>query len=101
MRFSTPFGEPKVFCGHRIPLACAVGRAAAFAVNAALGASQWQHRVRTVFLHPPINTYQDAGQAANSVFQVYGVTQPGTEPSVPDLVAFALLRICKYVCLCL
>jgi len=30
-----------------------LGQAAAFAVNTALVASQWQHRLWTVCLHPP------------------------------------------------
>jgi len=43
--------------------ACNVGHAAAFAVNAAVVRSQWQPRVWTFPLHPPINADYDAGQA--------------------------------------
>ena len=38
---------------------------AAFAVNAALVASQRQHRAWTVSMQPPINAENEAGQAAN------------------------------------
>ena len=38
----TPSGMSRVFCGASI-VACTVGHAAVFAVNAALVASQWQH----------------------------------------------------------
>jgi len=41
-RFCTSFGVPRVVCGRPSPLACALDRAAAIAVNAALVASQWQ-----------------------------------------------------------
>ena len=44
------YGVPVLFseCHEWSPLACAVGHAATFAVNAAVVASQWQHRALTV-----------------------------------------------------
>jgi len=32
-------------------------------------------------LHPPINAEHEAGQAASTVFQVFGATPPGIEPA--------------------
>ena len=54
---------------------------AAFAVNVALVARQWQHRAWTVPLHPSINTEQEAGQAASNAFEVFGMTQQVIEPA--------------------
>ena len=71
------------------PLASIVGNAAAFAVNAALVARQWQHRAWTVSLHPPINVEHEAGQAASIDFQVFDVTRLGIEPNLPAPVARA------------
>ena len=47
------------------PLACAVGHAAVFAVNAPLVASQRQHRAWSFRLHPPISDQHEARQAAS------------------------------------
>jgi len=52
------------WCGvHFRLLACAVVHAAAFAVNGALLASQWQwqHRSQTVHLHLTIDAEHEAG----------------------------------------
>jgi len=38
-------------------------------------------------LHPPINAEYEAGQAASSVFQIFGMTWPGIGLSLPALVA--------------
>jgi len=46
-----------------------VGHAATFAVNAALVASQWQYRARTVPSHQSINAEHEVGQAASTIFQ--------------------------------
>jgi len=54
-------------------LACAVGHAAVFAVNATLVASQWQHSAWTVRLHPSINVENEAGQAASNIFQIFDI----------------------------
>jgi len=54
------------------PLACAVGHTAAYAVNAALVESQWQHRTWTASLHPTIK------QAACTTFEVYRMTRPNS-----------------------
>jgi len=62
------------------PLACTVGPASAFAVNAALMASQWKHRVGTLSLHPNINAEHEAGQAAITVFEVFGMTEWESNP---------------------
>ena len=53
-----------VTTGQRLPspLACAAVHAAAFAVNAALVASKWQHRAWSVPMHPPMGTEHEAGQ---------------------------------------
>jgi len=51
------------------------GHAAAFAVNAALMASQWQHRAWF------INAKYDAGQAPITVFKVFGVTRLCRDPN--------------------
>ena len=54
--FCTPFRVSRVVCGELFPCACTVGYAAAFAVNAALVASQLQHSTWwtvPVPLHPP------------------------------------------------
>jgi len=71
------------------PLACAVGHAAIFAVNAALVTSWWQHRAWSVPLQPPINAEHEVEQGASTVFQVFGTTRRGIEPSLPVLVASA------------
>ena len=62
-----------------------------FAVNVALVASQCQHLAWTVPLHPPINA--EAGQAASTLSQVYGVTRPGTEHSLLAWMARAQVTV--------
>jgi len=42
---------------------------------------QWQHRASSVPLHPPINAEHEAGQEACAVFQIFGMTRPGTRPA--------------------
>jgi len=54
---------------HPFPLVCTIGHATAFAVNAALVVSLWQHCTWTVSLHPPIN----ARQATSIILQVFGL----------------------------
>ena len=66
-------GVTGVVCGRPSPLACAVGHATDFAVNAALVARQWQHRASTVSLYPPIKAEHEAGQAASTIFQVFSI----------------------------
>jgi len=39
------------------------------------------------FLAPTHYTKHEAGQVGCTVFQVFSVTEPGIEPSLPDLVA--------------
>jgi len=51
--------------------------------------NQWQHRMRTVSLHPLINTEHEAGQAASTVFQVFSIARQGIVPVLPALVARA------------
>jgi len=70
---------------HPSPLTCAVVHAATFAVNAALVASQWQHRAWTVALLQSINAEHEAGHAAHAVFQVFVMIRPGIEPSLAAL----------------
>ena len=79
--FCSPF-----VCGRPPPLACAVRLMAAFAVNVALAASQWQHRVRTISSHPTIYAEHEAGLTASTVFQVFGMSRPGIELGLPALV---------------
>ena len=51
------------------------------AANAALVASQWQHRAWTVHLHPVINAEPEAGQTSITFFKSsVGMTRPGIEP---------------------
>jgi len=50
----------------------------------------WLYRASIVSLHPPINAEQETGQAASTVFQVFGVTRLGNEPSLSALVARAV-----------
>jgi len=59
----------------------------AFVVNAALVASQWKHSVLTFTLQP-INSENEAGQAAKSVIQVFSVTRQGIEHSLSALVTW-------------
>ena len=69
-----------------------VGYAAAFAVNAALLAGQWQRRAWTVPLHPLINAQHEAEQTASTNSQVFDMIRPvcpGIESSLPALVANA------------
>jgi len=70
------------------PRACVMGHVTALAVNAALVASQWQHRAWTVSLHSPINAEHEAGQAASIVLQD-GMTRPGIESNLAALVVRA------------
>jgi len=68
-------------------------------VDAALVASQWQHRALSFAFHPPTNAEHEGGQAARTVFNVFIITRPGIEPNLPTLVAYAqpiilLLLIC-------
>jgi len=51
-----------------------------FEVNVITVANQWRHSEWSFPLHPSINANHDAGQAASSVLQVFGVTRPGIEP---------------------
>jgi len=74
-------GVSRVVCGRSSPLVCAVCPAAAFAANAALVASQWQHCASILSLHPPINPEHEAGQSASQCFQVFGMAWPGIEPN--------------------
>ena len=78
---------------RRSPLACAVGHVAVFAVNAALVASQWQHRAGTVDLRraSPLacNRPPGWGQVARSMFEVFGMTLPGIAPNLPATMAHA------------
>jgi len=46
-----------------------------------------QNRALTVPLHLPINAEQETGKAANTVFQVFGKTRQGIEPSLPAVMA--------------
>jgi len=73
----------RVFCRHTSPLACEMGYAAAFTVNLALVLSQWQHNAETVSVHPLINAKHNAGQAANTIFQVISMTQQEIKPNLP------------------
>jgi len=63
-----------------------------FWVNAALLASQWQHRAWIVSLQHPVSVEQGAEQVASTVFEVFGMTRPGIEP-VSTLMGDA--RICR------
>jgi len=55
-----------VVCDTQPPIyACAVGSAAAFAVNLALVPSQWQHRAWTFSLHLPINAEHETEQTTS------------------------------------
>jgi len=65
-------------CGHLFPLTCAVGHAAAFAVNAALVASQWQRRTWNAPVHPPINAEHET---TSNVYQVFGMIRPVHNPA--------------------
>ena len=80
---STPFGSVRSGLPHPFPLLSPW--ASTSVLNAALVTSQWQHR----FLEPTHNAEHEAGQAASTVFQVFGVTRPGIEPMLPALVARA------------
>ena len=71
-RYATDLWRPS-------PLAKGRGQATTFVVNAALVASQWQHRAWTVALHPFINAQHKAGQAASTVLHVFGVTRHWTQ----------------------
>ena len=48
-----------------------LGIMATFVVNAALVASQCEHRAWSFSLHPSINAEYEAGQATNTVFQIF------------------------------
>ena len=65
------------------------GHMAAFAVDPALVASQWQHRIWTVHLHPYISTKHEVAQDTSTIFLVFSMTWPSVEPSLPALVAHA------------
>jgi len=64
-----------------ISFACVWGHAAAFAVNAALVASQW-HRTWTSSLHSPISANHEAGQAASPAFPSLRYDPTGDRPSL-------------------
>jgi len=71
--------------------------AATFAVNAELVARQWQHCAWTVPLRPPMDAEHEAGQAASTVFQVFGMARSGIEPHLPGLVGRAQPVCCASV----
>jgi len=78
--------------GLRSPpsLTCAVVHAGAFAVNAALVASQWQYRARTASLHSSINTEHEA------VF--FGMSlEPNPTTKVLTVDAFLFYRELSYL----
>jgi len=58
--------------------------AAGKALNVALVASQWQHRAWTVPLHSPINVEHEAGHAASTLYQDFGMTRPEIESHLPS-----------------
>jgi len=81
-RFCTPFGVSRMVCGRPIlPTPWVVPTAST--VNAALVASQWQHRASTFPLNPLIHAEHEAGQAVNAVFEVFGMALLGIKPSLP------------------
>jgi len=79
---------------HTSPLACIEGHTTTFIVNAALLVSPWQYHTWTISLHSLINANlalaivpkHKAGQATSALFQDFGLTGSGREPSLTDLV---------------
>jgi len=61
------------------PTSAYLRRELVFVVNVALAASQWQHRVRTIYLHLRINTKRECGQTQVMFFSSLRYARTGNQ----------------------
>ena len=76
-------------------LGCAMGHTAAFAVNAALVTTKWQHHTWTDPLHPLINTEHKIIQDTNIVFE--SLVWPGRELNQVYQLCWCVLKQLGYL----